>query len=86
MNVVQPDQVVVVQQEAGRVQDQLRGGAGELVQALAGQVQGVRVGAGADDHGGVLSGHLANLEEQQSIVTRQALALFTAVLNTNRRC
>ena len=78
MNVVQPDQVVVVQQEAGRVQDQLRGGAGELVQALAGQVQGVRVGAGADDHGGVLSGHLANLEEQQSIVTRQPGPVYSS--------
>ena len=78
MNVVQPDQVVVVQQEAGRVQDQLGGGAGELVQALAGQVQGVRVRPRADDHGGVLSGHLANLGEQQSIQTRLAGPVYSS--------
>ena len=67
--VVQPDQVVVVQQEGGRVQDQLRRGAGQLVQAGAGEIQGVRVSAGALDQGGLLSGHLANLEEQSSINT-----------------
>ena len=67
MYVVQPDQAVVVQQEGGRVQDQLRRGAGQSVQALAGEVQSVRVSAGALDHGGLLSGHLANLQQQQSI-------------------
>ena len=72
MYVVQPDQVVVVQEEGGRVQDQLRGGARQLVQALAGEVQSVRVSAGALDHGGLLPGHLANLQEQGKINTDPA--------------
>ena len=82
VNVVQPDQVVVVQQEAGRVQDQLRGGAGQLVQALAAEVQGVRVSPGALTDGGVLSGHLANLGGQISISEDQAVSMFTAALNS----
>ena len=82
VNVVQPDQVVVVQQEAGRVQDQLRGGASQLVQALAAEVQGVRVSPGALTDGGVLSGHLANLGGQTSISEDQAVSMFTAALNS----
>ena len=65
VDVVQPGQLVVVQHQRGRVQDQLRRGARQFVQALAGEVQSVRVSAGALDHGGLLTGHLANLQEEQ---------------------
>ena len=84
MYVVQPDQVVVVQQEGGRVQDQLRRGARQFVQALAGEVQSVRVSAGALDHGGLLAGHLANLQEQQSIQTKLTPSLPVYVYSNTK--
>ena len=64
MYVVQPDQVVVVQQQSGGVEDELRGCPGQLLQSLAGQVQGVWVTDRAEHCSGVLTRHLAHLDRR----------------------
>lgn len=43
VDVVEPGELVVVEEEGGRVQDQLRGGPGQLLHLPLGEVQGVRV-------------------------------------------
>ena len=66
VDVVQPLQLVVVQHQGGRVQDQLGRGAAELLQVGPGQVQRVGVRPGALHS--FLARHLADLETQEVLM------------------
>ena len=63
VDVVQSLQLVVVQHEGGRVQDQLGGGAAQLLQVGPGEIQGVGIRARALNS--FLARHLADLQQDK---------------------
>ena len=66
MNVVQPGEGVVVEEQGGGVEDELRCGPGQLVKTMSSEIESVGVSARTDHTSStLLSRHDANLEQAQ---------------------